>query len=438
MAATSSAHADLLPDTTIAHAAASSFTVNERTVLEARLTDSENITDARCYFKADQDRDYLYMTMHELTENSFQCIVPAFGPGVASIEYFFLVVNGRGQVIRSTPYLISEPGTAAVPGSCNGDAAVEQLELYSELGNTERADTSITDNRIILVATQQSNQLYGLRAGVYDQNDIPDSYAAMPGFFGGFVLNPLTDSVEPVTGFAPGIQVLPLYRNTAPAAPADGDVTTTTERVNVAGSNWTGYFYRTDNSGYRIYLTASISQNSSQVSVSTSKSGIGSYLTGTINYYGDMLVYDSYDGEDWTTHYGPASYTQVRLYDYIWAPVEGEPAPPLNVIILYRPPLPPLAVNASDGVFKDKVSVNWNLSDGATSYQLYECSSDSTDSCRLLTTITTNHYDDQRETFGKIYYRVKACDELCSDYSDYDTGFRAPPVTVNPIYNLLL
>ena len=274
--------------------------------------------------------------------------------------------------------------------------------------------------------------------GVYSQADIPDSSGVMQGFFGGFILNPVDKTVEPAQGSAPGLKPLTVRQSLAAGIFSEKSTTrAATEPVNIAGNNWTGYFFRSDDRRLRD-ITASISQNGTEVSITTSKSGLGHHLTGTINSYGDMLVYDSYDEEDWSTHYGPASYTQVKIYDYIWPPEAGEPVPPLNAITLYRPPKPPLEVKASDGIFTDKIAVTWSFSAGATSYLVYDCGSQSTDDCRLLATIDSNHYDDRREIYGRVYYRVKACDKLCSGYSSYDTGFLALRAIMAPILNLLL
>ncbi len=438
MVTTSSVHAGFLPHTTINHQVLASFTVNKRIIVDAQIEDSAGVTDARCYFKADPDNNYFYVSMHQLAENNFQCILPAYGPGVETVEYFFLTVNGGGQVIRSTPYLIPESNTVAATGDKIIVPASEQLKVYSELGDSEIENSSIIDPQVLLMMTEQLHQLYGLRAGIYNQTDIPDSSGVMQGFFGGFILNPADNTVEPVQGSAPGLK--PLTTRQSPGTKTFSEKGTTraaAEPANIAGNNWKGYFFRSDDDDNKMDITASISQNGTEVSITTSRSDLGHHLTGTINSYGDMLVYDSYDDEDWSTHYGPASYTQVKILDYIWPPEAGEPVPPLNAITLYRPPKPPQEVKASDGIFTDKIAVTWSFSAGATSYLVYDCSSQSTDDCRLLATIDSNHYDDRREIYGSVYYRVKACDKLCSGYSGYDTGF-ALRATMAPILFLLL
>ncbi|MEA2116832.1 MAG: hypothetical protein U9P36_15820 [Thermodesulfobacteriota bacterium] len=203
MGISSTVHAGFLPNTTIRHGAIPFFTADERLVIDARIHDSEEISATRCYFRTDLDKNYLYVSMEYLGENNYQCILPALSPGAQTVEYFFLIVNGGGQIIRSTPYLTSEAGTTEeLPAAISSGV----LNVYSEMGDTEIGNTSIIDNQIHLMATPHSSQLYGLRAGVYEQIDIPDSFGVMPGYFGGFILNPADNTIQPAKGFAPNMK----------------------------------------------------------------------------------------------------------------------------------------------------------------------------------------------------------------------------------------
>ena len=426
------------PDTFIKHEIIPYFTADQIVILGAQLTDTEGITAARCYFKTDLDNNYLYVPMDYLTENNFQCFLPAFRSGLQTLEYFFLIVNGSGQVIRSTPYVITEADRNTTTDELTAAVSSDVLDVYSELGDSEIENTSICDNRISLMPTQHSHQLHGLRAGIYKQTVIPDSFNAMPGYFGGFILNPTDNTIQPTKGFAPNMKGLLIQSGPSmDALSQDTDIEdTSAQPVNITGDDWVGYYTRTDTS-YILYLAASISQEGSRVEITTTKSGLGHYFSGNINAYGDMLVYDSFDGEDWTTHYGPARSTKIKIYDFAWSFEADEPVPPLNKIILYRPPLQPTGVTASDGTYKDKVAVNWNLSDGAGAYDVYGCSSTSTDSCNLLAHIFTNQYDDTKETKDKIYYRIQACDYICSEFSNYDPGYLAH-LSIAPVLHLLL
>lgn len=441
--------ADFLPHVSMQHEAIEYFAAEARLVVDAQLNDTKGIAEARCYFKTDSDINYLFVSLNHLSGSSYQCTLPGFKAGSQELEYFFLIVNGSSQVIRSAPYYAKEVGSAAVPqGQATTDPATI-LYVHSELEKIEKDDTGIFDDEVVLSPTTDLNQLYGLRAGVYEPDVIPDTLNAMPGYFGGFILERIDNTIRPVKGFAPNLNPSLLKSTSA----TDGDQDTvdvqmyssvitdsslitdssvitdpsvlsdSSEPPQIGGANWSGYFTRTD-SDVREDLTASVVLTGYQVSITTTLTGLGHYLSGTINSSGDMLLYDSYDGEDWTTHFGPATSTEINIYDYIWPPVLGEPEPPLNAIILYRPPLPPKNVQASDGLYPDEITVSWNLSEGATLYDVYSCSNDLTDSCKFLSEVSTTEYVDTRGVAGKIFFRIQACNTHgCGQFSDYDIGY---------------
>jgi fibronectin type 3 domain-containing protein len=102
----------------------------------------------------------------------------------------------------------------------------------------------------------------------------------------------------------------------------------------------------------------------------------------------------------------------------------------------YRAMTAPSRVSASDGSHPDKVEVSWTASSGATSYEVYRNTSDSSDGASLLRTPTASPYDDRTARPGVTYYYfVKACNEtVCSDFSGSDSGYRAmssPTVTAS-------
>jgi len=96
---------------------------------------------------------------------------------------------------------------------------------------------------------------------------------------------------------------------------------------------------------------------------------------------------------------------------------------------------PPGFIQASNGTYTNKVQVSWNPSDGATNYEIYRAESSDGIKTKLDDEGSTT-YDDTTAVFGTIYYYwVKACHTLdCSDFSDYDMGWRtgiAPPAPTN-------
>jgi hypothetical protein len=307
------------------------------------------------------------------------------------------------------------------------------------LGDIEKDDTGIIDGQVDLAPIQDVNQSYGLLAGVYESVVIPDFFNVMPGYFGGFIFDRVDYTIRPTKGFAPNL-TQSLLENISPMDmhQNNADVQLQSSQVpDIGGENWAGYFTNTHITTQEP-LTASIIQEGSNVTIVTTLTGLGHELIGTINSRGDMLLYDSYDGEDWTTHYGPASSRSVNIYDYVYPTPSGETETPLNVIILNRFPLPPLGVQASDGLFLDEIAVSWDQSDLATFYIVYACSTSLTDSCIFLSEVDTNQYVDIRKVIGTVYFRIQACNEFgCSDFSDFDIGYNQL-ISIAPILHLLL
>ncbi len=92
----------------------------------------------------------------------------------------------------------------------------------------------------------------------------------------------------------------------------------------VAGKNWTGSLYATDGTNRRA-LKATITQNRDAIVITTDLpgSGIARRLTGSFDKSGRIRVTDPYDGEIWSTYFGPAHGNYIKLADYTTRPVPG-------------------------------------------------------------------------------------------------------------------
>lgn len=80
-----------------------------------------------------------------------------------------------------------------------------------------------------------------------------------------------------------------------------------------------------------------------------------------------------------------------------------------------------LAINESTSA----VSISWGSVDGADSYEVYRCQSETIESCSLFPLSTSNSSLTDTEGLAGIeyYYRVKACNTAgCSSFSEYSVG----------------
>ncbi len=80
---------------------------------------------------------------------------------------------------------------------------------------------------------------------------------------------------------------------------------------------------------------------------------------------------------------------------------------------------------ATDGTISNLVKITWSSIPGADSYEIARCSSIDIDSCILISEkLTSPSYEDDSGTVGTVYYyRVRACNDECSEWSSFDTGF---------------
>lgn len=91
-------------------------------------------------------------------------------------------------------------------------------------------------------------------------------------------------------------------------------------------------------------------------------------------------------------------------------------------------PSVPASVQASDGAFADRVQVSWQESPPATHYEVYRAL-DANGEKSLIRTVTSPPFNDRDVSIETIYYYwITACGvDGCSDFSSYDTGWRALP-----------
>ncbi len=103
-------------------------------------------------------------------------------------------------------------------------------------------------------------------------------------------------------------------------------------------------------------------------------------------------------------------------------------------------------LEASDGVYVDKIRVTWEKDLSANSYKVFRCMNTSVNSCSELADVTTTTYDDLTALAESIYYyRIKSIGaNNTSELSNYDSGTLSAnavlPVTNRPsasdgIYN---
>jgi hypothetical protein len=331
-----SAQGASIPKTSIAHRNVSSFGGEPHLRLEVNAKDPAGIKEVRCYFRFDPALPFIFIDMKQTGPENFSTVLPVSLISADTMEYLFLVVNHDRQVILSPNFSLERNRG---DDSFTGEASID-FDLYdfkSEVAIMDSLKKYFADSDRIGISAVSSQESYGITAGLYPPERIDYEIAA--GYFGAFRLDPAGE-VSAVKGYmilGPSGTVL-LRTQSANTA----EITAKKEEENVfpdiAGSNWTGFFWRSDMyTSSLLPLTAEVTiDEEGWVTITTSKENLGHYLEGRVNTEGYMLLYDQYDGEDWTTHYGPASDLHIKIADYIYRPTLEKPSPPLNIIELKR------------------------------------------------------------------------------------------------------
>jgi len=90
-------------------------------------------------------------------------------------------------------------------------------------------------------------------------------------------------------------------------------------------------------------------------------------------------------------------------------------------------PAVPTGINATDGIYVNRVNLTWNAVNGATTYRIYRCMDNSLNCGSPIGFPRKNIFNDLKGTPEQVYYyRVKACTASdCSDLSAANTGYGA-------------
>ena len=344
-----------LPDTTILHLNDPVFTKDNSLPIQIRVDDSLPVVAVRCYFRFQDTSPYVYVDLTASENDMFMGTLPPPAKEVSSMEYFFLVVNDRHQVVRSKSYLLNSGNNKDVSeileeGDVSYVLKTELSEIPAEVAN------SFFDPEQVAIEKTADDERFGLVGGVYTAADFPDA-AMTEGYYGGFVIGE-SGELFPVKGLIYGWpeQNVTAGRSLQMAEPllfpeATDPVISDIIGPDIQGDDWTGITYLMDGHGVTYYearVSAVVTHVNDQVTITLtyidySMWPISEYFWGCMTESGDMTLYDELEPpETWTTFFGPATETSITIADYTdhYDPEEN-PYPDLYVVELSRDPAPP-------------------------------------------------------------------------------------------------
>ena len=139
------------------------FVAEKRIRIVADVTDPEGIQLVRCYFKAKEQADFVFVTMTP-GSSTYTAILPAAAQTATSIEYLFLAVNNKNQVVKTTQFSVNID--ASQPAPPWQDVAMEgQLKVSTELAQAPAVLEGFTDS--IEMDVVESAKRFGFVVGIY-------------------------------------------------------------------------------------------------------------------------------------------------------------------------------------------------------------------------------------------------------------------------------
>ncbi len=319
------------PNFKYTHTPSQDFIANQRTPVSVFIEATEEVQNVRLYFRTFSVNDYFFIELNPDGNGNYTGELPAFDESVTSLEYLFLWKIGSRRIVRTTPYRLSQVESGVLSQSIQ-----TPLTIFTEMENGATGELDDLVNDVMTIKQVPENQHYGMRVGLFDMSG---DKRYRHGYFGGFIYEPENDVTYAIEGY---VNFVPISSSQKDSQSLDQPSLTQTPEgyPNVAGDDWSGVFYRTDSSS-RTNITAVITHNGhGGVSLTTTLSGRGHYLTGSISsgYSGELYMTDHWDDEIWTTHrLDESTSIYFGIEDYVYKPSSSNPDPPLYRIELTRP-----------------------------------------------------------------------------------------------------
>lgn len=149
-------------DTNMRHSPPDFFIPEHRIQMDARVTDPSGVELVRCYFKAQGEADFVFVPMTNTGRNNYSGVLPAPSRSTQQIEYLFLAVNAKNQVVKSQTFVIEQGDQDEAPAwqdiSTEGD-----IQVSMEMDQVPADVPGFTDN--IAMNAVESGARFGVVAG---------------------------------------------------------------------------------------------------------------------------------------------------------------------------------------------------------------------------------------------------------------------------------
>ena len=145
------------------------FVPEHRIRLKAEVTDDEGINLVRCYFRAAEQADYVFVAMTP-GSSLYQGILPAPSKETERLEYLFLAVNGKDQVVKTQPFKVSRKDEDKIP-AWQQVSPEGVIRVTTELPQATEAPPGFTDS-IAMDVAESSTRFGFVVGGIYSASQV--------------------------------------------------------------------------------------------------------------------------------------------------------------------------------------------------------------------------------------------------------------------------
>lgn len=163
-------------ETEVRHDPPDYFVSGRRIKLEALVRDQAGINQVRCYFRAFGEADHVFVEMKPTRSDIYEGILPSPGKETRTIEYLFLTVNGKEQVVSTRKYELRRKDGKEAP-ACQQARSEGNIQVSTEV---PEPPLGFTDSIVMDVA--ESSARYGSVTDLYVGNErAGDAVGTAPG-----------------------------------------------------------------------------------------------------------------------------------------------------------------------------------------------------------------------------------------------------------------
>ncbi len=159
--------------TKIKHTPIKYFVPGYRIKLEAEVKDKKGINLVRCYFKAAGEADYVFITMNFKGIGKYEGILPAPNKNTGAIEYLFLAVNDKNEVVKTQTFVVKKKDKDLAPSWQVVRSEEDIINVSTELARAPEELAGFTDS--ITMDVVESSLRFGYVAGIYSTSQMAAS-----------------------------------------------------------------------------------------------------------------------------------------------------------------------------------------------------------------------------------------------------------------------